>query len=128
MMLLADCVTLFTDEARWSNEQKTEMLRYVASLAEVAEIRAVAYHDIAALNSVDASAAVEGGSLEGLSSNLYCAWYLTQNKNSQGSVETPSSLALSAVRKSNFIDFIEDHCKKRLIDLKVKENHYFNSS
>ena len=68
------------------------------------EVRAVAYHDIAskATNSVP---------------NLYKAWLMTQN--SAGSED-------SAVWKSKFIDFIEEHCKQRLHTLKVKQNRHFD--
>ena len=54
MMLLADCVPLLSsgEEASksWTEELKKELISYVKSLAEVAEVRAVAYHDIASVS------------------------------------------------------------------------------
>lgn len=74
MMLLADCVPLFSsgDKANqgWTTESKQELISYVKSVAKVPEVRAVAYHDLAAVS------AVQGGQA-GLMSNLYRAWYLT---------------------------------------------------
>ena len=68
MMLLADCVTIFGDEAQWPQNARKELISYVKSVAEVAEIRAVAYHDIA-VASTEASKDIA-------KSNLYHAWYL----------------------------------------------------
>lgn len=75
MMLLADCVPLLSSDEKsrqaWTPELKQELISYVKSMAEVAEVRSVAYHDIAAV-----SAAHKGGQ-NGPMSNLYRAWYLT---------------------------------------------------
>ena len=68
MMLLADCVTIFGDEAQWPHSARKELISYVKSVAEVAEIRAVAYHDIA-VASTEASKDIA-------KSNLYHAWYI----------------------------------------------------
>ena len=65
----------------------------------------MAYHDIGSLTNLTAS-------------NLYRAWFLT-NSGGAGQVN-------SAVWKSKFIDFIEDHCKTRLAELQVKENPHFD--
>mmetsp|Transcript_44562 Transcript_44562/g.59131 ORF Transcript_44562/g.59131 Transcript_44562/m.59131 type:complete len:82 (+) Transcript_44562:1120-1365(+) len=68
MMLLADCVTVFSDRALWPKASKQELISYIKSVAEVAEVRAVAYHDIA-VSTIEASH-------EKATSNLFRAWYL----------------------------------------------------
>ena len=111
MMLLADCVTLFSnnssDSAQSAIEQqeRKDLIAYIKALGEHFEVRAVAYHDLSSLNSSVA--------------NLYKAWLMKQGNLTTGNEE-------SAVWKSKFIDFIEDHCKQRLIALQVKQNRHFD--
>ena len=55
MMLLADCVTLFSENSKPTQSRKTipqekhDLIAYIKALGEVCEVRAVAYHDIATL-------------------------------------------------------------------------------
>ena len=51
MMLLADCVTLFSQESGSDADlsdisSRRALMDYVKSIGEVCEVRAVAYHDI----------------------------------------------------------------------------------
>lgn len=49
MMLLADCVAHFNDEVVMAPEQRKQLVSYVKSIGEIAEVRAIAYHDVAVL-------------------------------------------------------------------------------
>ena len=104
MMLLADCVTLFNG-SNISTQAKNDLISYIKSIGEVAEVKAVAYHDI-------------GLPINSKAPNLYKAWFIT-NSGGVGQAD-------SAVWKSKFIDFIEEYCKIRLIELRVKENPHFD--
>ena len=64
----------------------------------------MAYHDIATKTTTSVP-------------NLYKAWLMTQNA---------AGIEDSAVWKSKFVDFIEEHCKQRLHTLKVKQNRHFD--
>jgi len=94
--MLADCVPMFSNGEGWLEGSKDELISYVKSISEVCEVRAVAYHDVAQLGQDEAE------------SNLFRAWLLTHG-GQEG--ESGSSLEASAVWKSKFIDFIEEHCR-----------------
>lgn len=62
MMILTDCIEIFAQGI--SNQDKDDLLSFVASMGKVCEVRAVAYKDV---SSADNSKAA----------NLYKAWFLT---------------------------------------------------
>ena len=67
MMLLADCVTLFSNnsdlaQSAIEQQERKDLIAYIKALGEHFEVRAVAYHDLSSLNSSVA--------------NLYKAWLM----------------------------------------------------
>ena len=76
MMLLADCIPLFSgdENSKTAVAEHEDLIKYIKSIGEVFEIRAVAYRDVSSLTNTDS----EPRFLDN-SSNLYRAWYLTQN-------------------------------------------------
>ena len=65
MMLLADCVTLF-NASDISTQAKKDLINYIKSIGEVAEVKAVAYHDI-------------GLPANSKAPNLYRAWFISKS-------------------------------------------------
>ena len=70
MMMLADCVPLFAQQAEAGDlEARRDLVKYVKSIGEVGEVRAVAYHDLASLSQPSTETETT------VTSNLYKAWY-----------------------------------------------------
>lgn len=86
MMLLIDCIQIESGSLEGS------LRKYIGLIGTICEVRAVAYKDVA----VNASSI----------SNLYKAWYFTQDGQPNGHE--------SVAWRAKFIDFIEQYCRKKL--------------
>lgn len=110
MMVLADCIAL--------EEPLPEgLLEYFSHMSEVCELRAVAFKDLQGASQAQDPAA--------LHNNLFYFWLL--HRQGFQALEAPLELAASVVARTEFICFVESHCRK-LIDerYKLRESPFFD--
>lgn len=85
-------------------------------MSEVCELRAVAYKDLH-----DASQASDMRSLQ---NNLFFFWLM--HTRSYQALQNPKEMATSVVARTEFFNFIEEHCRQQIEANKLRESPFFD--
>ena len=98
MIVLADCIGI-------EDENPKQLLDYISNMGKIIEIRAIAYKSLVSQSYYD---------------NLYNYWHMY----GKGKEDVLSNNNVAT--KTEFLNFINDHCEKLLLKYKLRESEFFD--